>query len=81
MRHLRSPDKVLYLNALNLVEQEDVPFVETEADFRVVEQVLGRKVPGVRRSYTPESDLDVHHRTRVRGPRVYLPQEAQEDST
>ena len=47
----RSPDKRRYLDAMNLVEQEEVPFVETEADFTVVEKVLGREVGDVRRSY------------------------------
>ena len=49
--HVREPDKRRYLNAMALVEQEEVPFVETEADFTVVEQVLGRPVPGIKRSY------------------------------
>jgi len=48
---VREPDKRRYLNAISLVAQEEVPFVETEADFTVVEQVLGRQVPGVKRSY------------------------------
>ncbi len=49
--HPRRPDKARYLNAMNLVEQEEVPFVETEADFTVVEKVLGREIPGVKKSY------------------------------
>lgn len=51
MRTRRAPDKRRYLNALNRIEQADVPFVETEADFTVVENVLGRSVGPVRRSY------------------------------
>ena len=51
MRTLRAPDKKRYLNALNRIEQAEVPFVETEADFTVVENVLGRSVAPVRRSY------------------------------
>ena len=47
----RKPDKARYLNAMSLVAQEQVPFVETESDFKVVEQVLGRKLPGVYKSY------------------------------
>ena len=47
----REPDKRRYLNALHRIEQEDVPFVETEADFTVVEKVLGRSVWPVRKSY------------------------------
>jgi len=31
-----SPDKRRYLNALNRVPQEQVPFLETEADLTVV---------------------------------------------
>ena len=38
-------------NALNRIEHAEVPFVETEADFTVVENVLGRSVAPVRRSY------------------------------
>jgi len=48
---VRKPDKRRYLNALNLIEQEEVPFVETEADFTVVEKVLGREVWPARKSY------------------------------
>ena len=47
MARLRAPDKRRYLNAMNLMEQDEVPFVEVEADFKVVEKVLGRAVPGV----------------------------------
>lgn len=47
----RRPDKARYLRAINFQEQDEVPFVETEADFKVVEQILGREVPGVWRSY------------------------------
>ena len=48
---MRKPDKTRYLNALGLIEQEEVPFVETEADFTIVENVLGREVWPVRKSY------------------------------
>ena len=51
MKTLRAPNKKRYLNALRVIEQEEVPFVETEADFRIVEQVLGRKIKGVKHSY------------------------------
>ena len=48
---VREPDKTRYLNAVNLQPGQDIPFVETEADFTVVEKVLGREVPGVKKSY------------------------------
>lgn len=48
---MRKPDKTRYLNAMRLVEQEEVPFVETEADFTIVENVLGREVWPARKSY------------------------------
>lgn len=48
---MRKPDKTRYLNALRHVAQEEVPFVETEADFSVVEKVLGREVGSARKSY------------------------------
>lgn len=48
---MREPDKTRYLNALNLIEQAEVPFVEIDADFTVYERVLGRPVPGIRKAY------------------------------
>lgn len=51
MTATRSPDKTRYLNAINLIEQAEVPFVETDADFKICEQVLGKTITGVQRSY------------------------------
>jgi len=48
---VRRPDKTRYLNAMRLIEQGEVPFVETEADFTIVEKVLGRSVWPARKSY------------------------------
>lgn len=53
---LRLPDKRRYLNALKRIPQKEVPFVETEADFVVVESVLGRSVAPVRKSYDLQAD-------------------------
>jgi hypothetical protein len=71
-RVTRSPDKRRYLNALGLVAQEEVPFVETEADFKVVEAVLGRSVPGVKTSYhLPPADY-IEFLTRMGMDMAYL---------
>lgn len=41
MRTRRMPDKRRYRNAVNRIEQADVPFVETRLDFTVKETVQG----------------------------------------
>jgi hypothetical protein len=42
---MREPDKKRYINAVNHIEQEEVPFFETEMDFTVLEKILDKKYP------------------------------------
>ena len=55
MPSMRDPDRNRYLNAVAHIEQEEIPFVELEVDFSVVQGVLGREVPPLSSFELPSS--------------------------
>jgi hypothetical protein len=73
--YIREPNKRRFINAVNHIEQEDVPFVETEIDFTVAEMVLGRKVPRGLRSYelSPKDYVTLLQRTGMDMAYLHVP--------
>lgn len=63
--YIREPDKKRFINAMNFIEQEEVPFVETEIHPIQIKKILGRDIPfGLRMYELPHKDyLELIQRT------------------